>query len=172
MGDNPKQDASQQQVGIDRAFGTTKAGDATAANTNLFPFLNQEITNPTGFGDDTVAKMKTGGGEAIAGAQGQATEAAQLLGSRTGNTAAMPGIIDASARNAMKAGADNSREIDISNAKAKLGQQQAGASGLNSQYDADTRAALEAMGLTNGAINGIGGGTDVSWNGANGLSIG
>lgn len=149
---NPAGDDAANAIGTNKAFATTKQADANAANANLFPFLNSEITNPPGFGDDTVSKMKTEGGESVASGLGQATEAAQLFGSRTGNTASTPGIIDAASRNAMKANSDNALGVDIANAKAKLGQQQAGAAGLSGQYNADTQAALSAMGLTNQAV--------------------
>lgn len=169
---NPAGGDSKQQLQTNNAMGQQYNAQAGQANSELFPFLSNELTNPTGFGDDTVSKMKTESGDAIAGAQGQATEAAQLLGSRTGNTAVAPGIIGASTRDAMKARSANDLGIDVENAKAKMGQQQMAAGGLGSTYSTDVNAALHALGLANDSIKTEGENSPgVGWSFDKGLSF-
>jgi hypothetical protein len=96
--------------------------------------------------------MQTQGGQATAGALGAGKEAATLNASRTGNTAAVPGVIDASTQAAMKQQSNNVLGIDQANAQAKLQQQQQGASGLSSMYGEDVNGALKALGLGNESI--------------------
>lgn len=128
----------------------TKAG--TADRSSIFPFLTNELEDPQGYGQTAVDQMLTQGGQAVSGATGAASEAANLGASRTGNTAAIPGIIDATARNAMKQQSNNALGVDIQNAQLKQKQQQEAASGLEGLYDEDTNAALKAMGLQNDTL--------------------
>jgi hypothetical protein len=96
--------------------------------------------------------MQTQGGQAVAGATGSGDEAARLNASRTGNTAAVPGVIDQTARNAMKQQSSNVLGTDVANAELKQQQQQEGVSGLEKMYGTDVSAALQALGLSNQAI--------------------
>jgi hypothetical protein len=121
-------------------------------NNTLFPFLQGEVNNPEGFGQQTLDQMLTHGGESVAGAVGNAKESAELNASRTGNTANLSSIIDAAARSGMSQQSNNALDVDIANAKLKQEQQQAGASGLNSLYGTDVKAALESLGLSNQAL--------------------
>jgi hypothetical protein len=119
----------------------------------LFPFLSGEITNPQGFGDDTVSKMLTEGAQTVGGEVGAAGEKANLLASRTGNTAALPAIIGDVARSGMKQQSDNALGIAIANAQQKEKQRQAGAAGVGSMYDQQTTDALKALGLSNESLD-------------------
>lgn len=145
--------AAHAQIGKEGVYGSGQQANQTADRSQLFPFLQNEVTNPQGFGTDTVNQMLTQGGEAVSGATGAASEAANLNASRTGNTAAVPGIIDATARNAMKQQSGNALDVNIQNAMLKQKQQQAGASGLSGLYGEDQNAALKAMGLQNQSID-------------------
>lgn len=120
---------------------------------SVFPFLSNELTNPEGFGQTTVDKMLTQGGQAVSGATGAAKEAATLNASRTGNTAAVPGIIDATARNAMKQQSNNALDVNIKDAMLKEQQRQDAAKGISSLYGEDVGSALKAMGLQNESLN-------------------
>lgn len=115
------------------------------------PFLKNEMTDPTGLGPQTVAEMKTQGGQIASGGVGAATEAANLRASRTGNTAATSGIIDAAARAGMGTESGVASGVDIENAKLKEQQRQAGAGGLESLYGKETANALSSLGLSNQA---------------------
>jgi len=123
-----------------------------ADRSTLFPFLGSELNNPQGFGSDAVAKMLTQGGEAVSGATGAANESAQLQASRTGNSAAVPGIIDSTARSAMKQQSDNALNVNIKNAMLKNEQQQDAAKALQGIYGEDVGGALKAMGLQNESL--------------------
>lgn len=145
--------AAKNQVGTNNAYATGYRQQGQQSLNTLFPFLTGEVTNPQGYGQDAVNDMLTQGGEAVSGATGAANEKASLLASRTGNTAALPGIIGANARGAMKQDSDNALDVAIKNADLKQKQQQAGASGLGSLYGQDTNAVLKSLGLANESID-------------------
>lgn len=132
--------------------GTYQGEGAQAFNTVL-PFEQGEVNSPQGFGQPTVNALTTQAGQATSGATGAANEQAQLLASRTGNTAALPGIIDATARSGMKQQSNNALDVGIANEKEKLQQQQQGAQGLTSLYGTGTESALKSLGLADQDIN-------------------
>lgn len=140
---------AQNLFGREGAAAGNLGARGTTDYNSIFPFLTGEMTNPQGFGTTALDQMLTQGGEAVSGATGAASEAANLNASRTGNTAAVPGIIDATARNAMKQQSDNALNVNIKNALLKNEQQQAGARGLEGLYGEDLSAALKATGLEN-----------------------
>jgi hypothetical protein len=125
------------------------AGNVQSAE---LPFLQNELNNPQGFGQQTLNQIQTQGGQATAGATGAADEAALLNASRTGNTAAVPGVIDQTARNAMKQQSNNVLSSDLANAQLKQEQQQEGSAGLEKMFGTDVSAALQSLGLSNSAI--------------------
>lgn len=144
--------------GQDQANATTGATWGNNYNTQsqqtlgeVQPFLQNELTNPTGLGTSTVDQMKTQAGESAAGATGQAKEAAILNASRTGNTAAVPGIIDAAARSSQAGETSAANNVDIQNSLLKNQQQQSGAAGLEGIYGKEQAAALQSLGLSNTA---------------------
>ena len=140
------------QYGAEGAFRDQYNKQNLADRSTIEPFLTNELTNPQGYGADTIAQMLTQGGQAVSGATGAASEAAGLNASRTGNSAAVPGIIDATARNAMKQQSDNALNVNINNAMLKQKQQQAGAAGLENMYGEDQNAVLKSMGLQNESL--------------------
>lgn len=144
--------ASENQVGIDNSVAFGHGARSGQEYGQLFPFLSGEINNPQGFGTQALDQMITQGGESAAGATGAAGEEASLLGSRTGNTAAAPAIIGATARNAAKQQSNNVLGADIANAREKVAQQQAGAAGLGNLYGTDVSAALKALGLADNSL--------------------
>jgi hypothetical protein len=152
FGNNAKGQASQNAT-TGQGWGTQYNNEANGVLGQELPFLESELNNPTGLGQNTVTQMKTQGGEAAAGAAGQAKEAALLNASRTGNTAATPGIIDAAARNSQSGETTAANNVDIQNAMLKQQQQQAGASGLEKLYGTDVGASLNALGASTQAAN-------------------
>jgi hypothetical protein len=153
-------------TGLGRQEFTDLNNRSTDVYNRLFPFLNSEMHNPQGYGPGYIKEvnqgtndMRTTSGQATSGALGQATEAATLLGSRTGNTAAMPGIIDVASRNAAKQQSNNLLDIDatkqnllLQNEKEKALQRQQGASGEAGLYGDSLHGALAGLGLSNDAI--------------------
>lgn len=144
--------AAKNQVGINNAYAKSFNKSGIADRKTLFPFLQGEVTDPQGYGADTVNKMLTQGGQSVSGATGAANEAATLNASRTGNTAALPGLIGSNARSAMKQNSDNALSVALKDADLKQKQQQLGAAGLGNLYGEDTDAVLKSLGLTNQSI--------------------
>lgn len=150
FGNNAKGQASQN-ASTAQGWGNTYNADASSTLGEVQPFLQDELLNPQGFGSQTVDEMKTQTGESVAGGVGQAKEAALLNASRTGNTAAVPGIIDAAARSGMQTETGAANNVDIQNAELKQQQQQSGAAGLEGIYGKELGASLNSLGLSNQA---------------------
>jgi hypothetical protein len=144
---------AQTNAGIGKSYSEGYQGQVGQIQGEVMPFLTNELTNPQGYGAQTLNQMQTAAGQATAGAGGAANEAAQLNASRTGNTAAVPGVIDNTARTAMQTQSKNALNIAQQNALLKQQQQQAGESGLAQMYGTDVSAALNALGLSTSAIN-------------------
>jgi hypothetical protein len=145
--------AAKNQVGIDNSWANQYGGLASGIGGQLTPFLENELRNPQGFGQEDLSKMITQGGQATAGAVGAGGEAAMLNASRTGNTAAVPGVIDSTARAGMRQQSNNVLGTDLANEQLKERQRQAGAGGLESLYGTDLSAALKSLGLADESIN-------------------
>jgi hypothetical protein len=145
--------AAQTNTGIGRSYSEGYQGQVGQIQGEELPFLTNELTNPQGYGAQQIAQMETAGGQATAGAAGAGKEAATLNASRTGNTAAIPGVIDATTRAAMAQQSNNALGIQQANANLKQQQQQEGVSGLEQMYGTDVNAALNALGLSTSAIN-------------------
>ena len=141
----------KQNAATGQQWGNTYNAEGQTALNTVNPFLTNEMTNPQGFGQQTVNAMKTEGGQIAAGAAGQGKEGAILEAARTGNTAALPSIIDAAARNSMTGETNAALGTDLANAKLKQEQQQAGAAGEMGIYDTSTARALSSLGLSNQA---------------------
>lgn len=135
------------KAGVDEAFANKNKvrGDETYGK--LFPFLTDEMTNPTGFGEKGLADLNAISGQATSSQLGAGNENAFLNAARTGNTASLPAVIAANSRNAMKTGSDNALNVGLQNELLKEKQRQEGASGVSHLYDASTEAALKASGL-------------------------
>lgn len=151
--------AAQTNQGIARNYSEGYQGAGGSLASTEVPFLTNELADPQGFGQPALTQMQTQGGQATAGALGAGKEAALLNASRTGNTAAIPGVIDQTTRNAMQQQSNNVLSTDIANQEAKLQQQQEASSGLEKMYGTDVSAALQSLGLSNSAIQ--------DWTGAN-----
>jgi hypothetical protein len=119
----------------------------------LLPFLNSEITNPSGYGQPALNAMTTATGQAASGATANATEQAKLNAARTGNTAGQSAIIANAARSGANAQTNANNQVQIGNAEEKLKQQQQGAQGLGQVASSDLSGGLGALGLSNEAIN-------------------
>ena len=144
--------AGKTNYGIGQNYSEGYQGAAGDIASSELPFLQNELTNPQGFGQQTLNQMQTSSGQATAGALGAGKEAAELNASRTGNTAAIPGVIDATTRSGMQQQSNNALDIAQKNALLKQQQQQEGAAGLEKMYGTDVSAALQALGLSNQSI--------------------
>src|ERR1700761_747802 len=96
-GDAAKGDALTNAQTGQQGYGTLfNEGQQTQGE--VLPFLNQEITNPQGFGQQQLNAMNTATGQATSGGLSAATQAAKLNAARTGNPAAQSAIIANAAR--------------------------------------------------------------------------
>jgi len=157
-GDAAKGDALTNATTGQQGYGTL-LGEGQADQAGVLPFLNQEVTNPQGYGQPALNAMTTATGQATSGATTSADQAAKLQAARTGNPAAQSAIIANAARTGQNAQSNANLDTQIGNAELKQKQQQAGAQGLTQMAGLDTNAALESLGLSNSAIN--------AWSGAN-----
>ena len=135
----------------------TQGGNLFGASQEIAPALSSlysgELTNPQGFGATTLAQMLTQSDQSIAGSLGAARQTATDLGARTGNTAAIPGIVASADKAGISQHANDVNTLGIDNAKEKMTQQQEGAAGLSGLYNADLGAGLNAEGLADKAVN-------------------
>lgn len=157
-GDAAKGDALANAQTGQKGYGTL-FGEGQADQDAVLPFLNQEVTNPQGFGQPTLNAITTATGQATSGALSNADQQAKLQAARTGNPAAQSAIIANAARTGENAQSNANLDTNIQNAELKQKQQQSGAAGLMDLTGMDTNAALGDLGLSNGAIN--------AWSGAN-----
>lgn len=135
----------------------TQGANLFGASQEIAPALSSlysgELTNPQGFGATTLAQMLTQSDQSIAGGLGAARQTATDLGARTGNTAAIPGIVASADKAGISQHANDVNTLGIENAKEKMTQQQEGAAGLSGLYNADLGAGLNAEGLADKAVN-------------------
>ena len=135
----------------------TQGGNLFGASQEIAPALSSlysgELSNPQGFGATTLAQMLTQSDQSIAGGLGAARQTATDLGARTGNTAAIPGIVASADKAGISQHANDVNTLGIENAKEKMTQQQEGAAGLSGLYNADLGAGLNAEGLADKAVN-------------------
>lgn len=147
---------------------------ANAELSGLQPQLQQEATNPQGYGPATVAKMNTAAqqsaGGAIAGAVGQGN----LEAARTRNAGAFTPALD----NAAQAGGQQLSQaaLGVQNKDANLKEQQRqeGLKGMLGLYDTSTAAGLsagsqsnQALGEANGALGAANGAVNAGTQAAN-----
>jgi hypothetical protein len=157
-GDAAKGDALANAQTGQKGYGMLM-GEGQADQAGVLPFLDQEVTNPQGFGQPTLNAITTATGQATSGALSNADQQAKLQAARTGNPAAQSAIIANAARTGENAQSNANLETNIQNAELKQKQQQSGAAGLMDLTGMDTNAALADLGLSNSAIN--------AWSGAN-----
>jgi hypothetical protein len=150
-GNAAKGDALTNATTGQQGYGTL-LGEGQADQAGVLPFLNQEVTNPQGYGQPTLDAMTTATGQATSGATSAADQAAKLQAARTGNPAAQSAIIANAARTGQNAQSNANLDTQIGNAELKQKQQQSGAAGLEQLTGMDTNAALESLGLSNQAI--------------------
>jgi len=156
FGGNPFQGVINQvggQFSNENQQGNSLFGQGQNIQNQLTPFFQSEMTNPQGMGATTLNQMLTQSGQSIAGGVGGAKRTAMDLGARTGNTAAVPGIIGSAAKSGMVAQSGNANNIQIQNAMLKQAQQQQGAAGLSSLFSKDLSGSEGFEGLANSVLN-------------------
>lgn len=118
----------------------------------LVPSLEQQFTHPQGFNPVDMSNMQTQAQQGAGGAASAIVGQGALHAARTGNSAAVPGLMDNAARAKTAASANSNLNLQTMNAKEKLNQQANAGKELAGLYGTDTGDAMKAMGLSNDAI--------------------
>jgi len=155
MNKNSGVDAAEANNATANSLQNTFAQQGQAEQAQVLPFLNQEMLNPQGFGQQGVNELQTAGGQAVSGAVGNANQAANLRASRSGNASSTGAIIDAASRGGMQQQSNNALGINTANLQEKLAQQQAGEQGIASLSSGNIGESLQSLGLSNQAQQGI-----------------
>jgi hypothetical protein len=137
------------------AAGEGLYGQAEGIQGTLTPFFRNELYNPQGYGPTTLSQIMTQSGQSAAGALGGARQSATDYAARTGNEAAIPQIIGAGNKDAIKAMSDLSGKLGIDNANERLSQVQQGASGLSGFMGEDLKGGLGYGNVANDAIKNL-----------------
>jgi hypothetical protein len=139
--------------GQDTSMGGQLFGQAQNQENQINPFYQQELNDPQGLGATTMAQQLTQAGQGIAGATGAARRTATDLGSRTGNTAAIPSIINSADKTGIANTGNTVNALNIQNAMQKLNQQQEGAAGESGLFGQNSSNAANYFNQANNAIN-------------------
>lgn len=133
--------------------GATLFGEGQGIQAQLLPFLRGELTAQHAFSPTQLNEMLTAASAGSGGAASSLGGEAELYGARTGNTAAVPALLDKIARAKTQGLAKASEGIAAEDVMQTERNRQAGAAGMANLYGQDTGEALRAMGLENEAIN-------------------
>jgi hypothetical protein len=137
------------------ASNTANQGEQNASQigSQLVPFEERELNNPTGYTPEEMNNMLVAGEQGAGGANaGIAGEAASRL-ARTRNSAGYSNLLDEAARDKTRQLSENA--LNVQNKSADLAQrkQQEAASELGNLYGTDVNETLKAQGLMNEDIN-------------------
>jgi hypothetical protein len=148
LDDSQEMKFDRAAVGAAKSAGKTAESEASKYGTQatgerapLQAYDVQQLTHPTGFGQQGVGEMLTA---ALGGAGGAsaAIEGGESLAAKRGTTGENTAMLDEVARQRLKAGASASEGIAAENVKAKLDQQKAAADDLSRRYGIDVSAQL------------------------------
>lgn len=127
-------------------------GEGQAIQANLLPFLRGEMTASHAFTPTQLNEMLTAAGAGSGGAASSLAGEGELAAARTGNSAGAGALMDKIARAKTQGLAKANEGIAASDVDQTLKLHQAGASGLEGLYGADTGDAMKAAGLQQEAI--------------------
>lgn len=128
-------------------------GNARGVFNTLIPSLTSEVSNPTGYGAPTLAKMNTSAQQSAGGSMAGAVGQGGLLAARTRNAGGADAAVAQSARNAGQQLSQNALDTDVADAQLKENQRQSGLKALQGIYGVDVGGANDALGNVGSAIN-------------------
>lgn len=126
--------------------------EGQAIQAQLLPFLRGEMTASHAFTPTQLNEMLTAAGAGAGGAAGSLAEEGTLAAARTGNSAALPALIDKINRAKTQGLAKANESIASADVMETERNKKAGAAGMADLYGVDTGNALKAMGLQNESI--------------------
>jgi len=144
---------AKQNVKMAQGAATTAGQNAAGIYGNLTPFLQNQLQNPQGFGDQAVNEMKTNATEGAGGGEAAAQGLLSLNAERTRNNAGFSAAADKSARDAESNIMTANQGVDIANQKAKLDQQAQAASGLQGLFGTNIGAQTGNLNSANEGVN-------------------
>jgi len=144
---------AQNAANTASSTGAQYGSQASAVNSQLFPFLTRELNAPQGFTQQQQNNMLGAAEAGSGGSTAGLTTEANLKAARDRNPGAFSGALDAAARTQGKTLAQTSEGIAGENARLQQEQQQNAARGLGSMYGMNTDAQLKAMGLVPEDVN-------------------
>ena len=130
-------------------------GNAQQLYAKLFPQLEQEAMNPTGFSPTDLAAMNTASQQSVGGSTAGAVGEGNLEAARTRNAGGFAPVLDEAVRSGQRQLSQNAVGIQGENANLKESQRQAGLKGLEGLYGTNTQDMLSALGLGNQATNAL-----------------
>lgn len=152
FGDSWASNTAKQTSGQLNSQGSSLFSEGQGIQAQLLPFLRGEMTANHAFTPEQLNELLTSAGAGAGGAAGSVAGEAGLEATRTGNSAALPALLDKISRAKSQGLAKANEGIAASDVNATLENKQAGAAGMESLYGADTGDALKAMGLQQDAI--------------------
>lgn len=130
----------------------TLFGQSQGIQSTLLPYFQNQMTNPQGLGATNIQQMLTQGGQGVASGVGAARQTATDMAGRTGNTAAIPGIVGSAAKAGMVQQSNLANKLSTQNVMEKLQQQQSGAAGLSGLYGTNLKESMTAGSNANAAL--------------------
>ena len=137
-----------QQAGITNQLSGTTAARGNRTFQTLFPTLQQNLTNPQGFGKDLGA-INTANQQSIGGSVAGAVGQGNLQAARTGNAGGFAPALDESVRSGQRQLSQASTGVAEANSLLKNEQQQGAIKALGSLYGENMDDTLKALGLSN-----------------------
>ena len=152
FGDSWATNAAKQSATGAGATAGTLFGEGQGIQSQLLPFFRGEMGASHAFTPTQLNELLTAAGAGTGGAAGSIGSEASLSAARTGNSAALPTLMDKIARAKTQGLAKANESIAATDVNETLKRQQEGAAGMGELYGADTGSALKAMGLQQDAI--------------------
>lgn len=155
FGANPFGGIASQAGGLESTAannGNTLFGQSQGISSLLSPYYSNMVTDPQGLGATALTQQLTQAGQGAGGAAGAAKQRAIDIGARTGNTAAIPGIISSANKTGMTNMSDITNNLALKNTMLKQQQQQQGAAGLSSLFGQDLGGSTKFGSLANDAL--------------------
>jgi len=153
LADRSQQKVGKQAEGNESAVAGQAGANASQVGSSIIPGLEREANNPWGLTPTEKSNALTQGAEAVGGVNSGVTGAADLLGTRTKNTAGIPAALDEAARQKGRQLSNNALQVNSEDANLKNSNQKFAQGALGDIYGGDQKAQLSAMGLIPSTIN-------------------
>lgn len=152
FGDSWASNASKSAANTLGTQSGTLFSEGQADRAALLPFLRGEMDANHAFTPEQINELLTSAGAGAGGAASSLSGEAGLAAARTGNSAAMPALMDKISRAKSQGLAKANESIAGEDVNQTLKLHQEGGAGMENLYGADTGNAMKAAGLQQEAI--------------------